>query len=358
MNKFFINKRYLFIFFIIFAICGCSTVPDMVSTEKKKGEKYSADEVRYLTIDQPFMTSGDYFRERNQDTVIDPAKFFSKSQTENINTVPQKETPLKTAKRADIVPEKPELKDVQPKPISLAVPFPVKIGVLIDRDNISADSASIIYQSISKSVGDLPVIIAEREMIEEALTQTRCPKQKDLKCLSQSLGIYPGIRMMVLVEKYIIPAQFPGTLTSVIGVADTGLGFTYPFMEIKVPVNAKSDLDVIMPGIMRNILDFASRKSKIMPWFCRAFSHENNAKSGLNKWYVTAGAQSGLKPGDILKVVSESKFVKSPAGMPAGWVPGIEKGRLKVQKLFAKDFAVCTLESGTGPDKGDLLLTP
>ena len=342
MNRFLINKIYPYIFLILLITWGCGTLPDIVSTEKEKGEKYSADEIRYLTIDQPSMASGDYFRERNQEPTIDPSKFFSKSKTEK--------TTVKTEEKAETVSKKAKIKNTQQKPASQAVSFPVKTGFIIDRNNVGADTVDMIYQSAKLAAEGLDIIIAEKEMIDEVLAQTQCSKQKDLKCLSQALGIYPGIRMIILVKKYIIPAQFPGTLTSIIGIADTGLDFNYPFMEIKVPVNVKSDLDAIMPGIMRNILDFASRKSNIMPWFCRAFSHENN------EWYITAGRQSGLKPGDSLKVIKGSKFAKSPAGIPAGWISGTEKGILKVQKLFSKDFAVCTLESGTGPDKEDILI--
>ncbi|QTA79389.1 Uncharacterized protein dnl_16570 [Desulfonema limicola] len=322
MNRFLTNKIYFLILFIILPLWGCSTVPDMVSTEKKKGENYSADDVRYLTIDQPFMASGDYFRERKQDTVIDPAGLFSKSQAKKTCTAPKKEP----------------------------VPFPLKTGVIINRDNINADTASLIYESIVQSAKELPVIIAESDMVEEAIAQIKCPNKKDLNCISESLGVYPGIRLMIMVEKYIIPAQFPGILTAITGFADSGVGFIYPFMEIKVPVNAKSDLDLIMPGIMRNILDYAIPKTHIMPWFCRTFSHENN------EWYITSGRDSGLKQGDLLKVVSGGKLIKNPAGMPAGWVPGIEKGVVKVHQLFSKDFAVCTLETGKGPDKEDILV--
>lgn len=352
MNRSFIKIIYIYIFLIIISAWGCSNLPDIVSTEKNKGEKYSADEVRYLTIDQPSMASGDYFRERNQEPGIDPLKFFSKSSSKKIKTAAKKQDLPEKTKKPVSAPEKIEVKKAQPVSEQHTEKFPTKVGLIIDRNNIRADTTNQIYKSAETASKDLNIIISEKQTIEEALAQLQCKNPKDLMCITKSLGVYPGIRTIILIEKYVIPDKFPGTLLAVIGVADTGLGFVYPFMEIKVPVNAKPDLNAIMPGIMRNILDFAQNKSGIMPWFCRAFSHENN------EWYITAGKQSGLKPGDSLKVIKGGKLVKSPAGMPAGWIPGTEKGFLKVQTLFAKDFAVCTLEKGAGPDERDILIMP
>ncbi|GBC62463.1 hypothetical protein DENIS_3435 [Desulfonema ishimotonii] len=62
--------------------------------------------------------------------------------------------------------------------------------------------------------------------------------------------------------------------------------------------------------------------------------------------------------GDELAVVSGGKLIKSPTGLPAGWIPGPTKGRLKVVQLFGKDFAVGKLIDGQGPKPADLLMKP
>ncbi|NJL59313.1 MAG: insulinase family protein [Desulfobacteraceae bacterium] len=53
--------------YLTLLIFGCSNAPDMVSTQKSGKDRYSADEIRRMTVDQPFLISGDYFREQERE---------------------------------------------------------------------------------------------------------------------------------------------------------------------------------------------------------------------------------------------------------------------------------------------------
>jgi hypothetical protein len=341
---------------------GCGPLPDMVSTEKKGDQKYSADDVRRMTVDQPFQISGDYFREREQKPSIDLGKVLSdKPEGDSASKPAETKAPGKTEQekqlaQAPAVP--PVAASVSERPVPAPVPdkkeapalpaFPTKVGIVLDTERIPPDTARDIMRLTPRAIGDLPLVPADPEKVQEVMARVECPK-KDLACLSVALGVYPGARMVTLVEEFSIPQKDKGSVTAKISVVDTGLMYRYPVMEITVPIENK-DKDAAIAKTLQQPLILAAKKSEIMPWFCRAFSAEKG------EWYVSAGKASGLKPGDKLQVTAPGKTVKSPVGLPAGWLDGAQKGTLTVIKLFGEDFAVCVLDKGDGPAPEDLLM--
>jgi hypothetical protein len=340
-----IPKRIIGMLFVFCAV-GCGALPDIVSTEKKDGERYSADEIRQITVDQPFQISGDYFRERDQEPAVVMGGKESKPPAAD-----SKQTASQTVKTpAEASAQKTPHAAAQPSPISKDSPqlktAPVKAGLIFDDKKISGETARRVLTALPRAADMLPVIIADPDKIHEVMANTPCP-QKDLYCLSGALNLYPGVRMAALIEE--IQAEGP-SVSAKVAVVDAGILFRYPIMQISVPV--KGDTDQAIAELLYNVLAFAVNKSQVMPWFCRTFSAEND------KWYITAGRQSGLEPGQKLKIISPGTLVKSPNGLPAGWIPGDEKGVLRVDKLFGQDFAVCSLESGAGPAPQDVLIRP
>ncbi len=366
MNQMFM-KKWLAPVLTLGILWGCGPLPDIVSTEKKEGQKYSADEVRQMTVDQPFQLSGDYFRERDQKPSTDLGKLFSRKaekkteaksvQTDTQQPVPKTEsTDTQAAVAADPVPVS-EIASAESSPVSdpvtekkTGVSFPVKTGLIIDKEKIFSETAQRIMQALPIAAQNLPVISADREKMEEVMSRSAC-QERDLQCLSAALSLYPGVRMLVLMENFDLPKEKSGNIKTRIGVVDAGLLFRYPTMEINLPLAGK-DPDTAIAAILHQVLDFAVKKSQIMPWFCRAFS------SDKGEWYVSAGGGTGLKTGQILQVISPGKVIQSPIGLPAGWIPGEVKGQLAVKQLFGEDFSVCTLKSGKGPEPEDLLVMP
>ncbi len=364
MNQIFM-KKWLAPVLTLGILWGCGPLPDIVSTEKKEGQKYSADEVRRMTVDQPFQLSGDYFRERDQKPSRDLGKLFSKKsekKTETKSVQPETQHPVPKAESTDTraamsassvseavsAPVSPAPAPVTEK--KTAVSFPVKIGLIMDKGNIRSETAQRILHVLPIAAQNLSVISADREKIEEVMSRSACP-ERDLQCLSAALSLYPGVRMLILIETFDLPKEKSGNIKTRIGVVDAGLLFRYPTMEIDLPLGGK-DTDTAIGAILHQVLDFAVKKSQIMPWFCRAFS------SDKGEWYVSAGSSTGLKTGQELQVISPGKVIQSPIGMPAGWIPGEVKGLLAVKQLFGEDFAVCTLKSGKGPEPEDLLVMP
>ncbi len=327
---------------------GCASAPDIVSKETKEGETYSADEVRRVTVDQPFLLSGDYFRERKQEKSIDIGKLLSKKEPES------KDSGVKELRNSEIQEQPP----IPPSPNSSIPnppnpqPFPPKIGFILDYESMTRETAEEILSAAPRAAEAFSAIVADQDQITEALAGTACLEKKDLLCASRAVGVYPGVRMLALIERFDVPKQMPGTAKTRIEVVDTGLAVRYPLIEITAQIRTEAEVNAFISQVLRNLFDFAVRKSSIMPWFCRSFSGEKQS------WYISAGKMSGLKPGDTLIVVSGGQLVKNPAGLPAGWIPGKQKGMLKVDLLFGKDFASCSLTEGDGPGSDDMLLAP
>ncbi len=366
---------------------GCGPKPDMVSTEKEPGEAYSADEVRRMTVDQPFLLSGEYFRERDQEPRVVLDEMLGEKDTPAAESVAEAPAAVAASKPRPVEKPAADAREARPAeksmaaateprpdipPVKAAAPseksgrkggapgpegassgefvLPVKVGVVVDGQGMAAGTPERISESIPMGVRGLPVVIADQDKVREVMTRAPCSSRRDLLCLSQALGVYPGVRMLVLVESAGLPERIPGTVTVRMAVVDTGLLFRYPMMEAAVPVDSAAAVDTALAGAVQRALAFAVDKSEVMPWFCRAFAFEDQT------WFVTAGGRTGLKPGDRLRVLSPGKVVKSPTGLPAGWLPGEFKGRIRVDQLFGADFAACSLVEGAGPGPEDLLV--
>jgi hypothetical protein len=82
-------------------------------------------------------------------------------------------------------------------------------------------------------------VIADQGAINEALGASDCMKNKDLLCVSKTLGLYPGVRMLVLIEALQVSEQTPAKALARVSLVDTGLPFRYPLMEVAADVQSK-----------------------------------------------------------------------------------------------------------------------
>ena len=305
---------------------GCAGAPDIVSREPEAGERYSAEEVRRMSVDQPFLMSGDFFRERNRDRdeMIRPGELIDS---------------VRSPASA------PADKGAEPLPSTASA---IKMALVFDPSSIGETVIGAAVSAVPVIERDLPVIVADPGRVRDMLASAGCLERRDLGCVSSSLGRYPGARMVILVEGF--ETTDTGSARLTVSVVDTGLGHRYPPMAIEAPAPSADDRNALVRGGLIRAVAFAVERSTGMPWYCRAFGQEGE------QWYVTAGERSGLTPGDRLVVVSPGRVVKSPAGAPAGWIPGEPKGTLQVDALFGDDFSACTLTDGSAPAAEDLLM--
>ena len=337
------------VLFLVIAmmIGGCASSPDMVSTSRAEGEKYSADEVREMVVDQPFLLSGDYFRERAQKPK-GLRELLNLGGDGKSETIHPSQSIIQTAYAGGGASSSSN------RPISSHAAYPsslpVKIGFLLDRGRVSDSTENTIFRLIPDIAPAFQVLPVSQDQIHEALSISDCLEKKDLLCIAGTLSLFPGVQMLALIERFDVPTQFPGSTVVKLAMVDTGIPFRYPAMEITASVNDALALENFIKGVLHKIFDVAVAKSGVMPWFCRAFSQDEG------KWYISAGERSGLTIGQPLRVMSGGRVVRAPGGLPAGWLPGKFKGTLKLELFFGSDLAVCSLVKGEGPNPEDVIL--
>lgn len=352
---------YINFFFILF-FWGCASSPDIVTTEKGENEKYSNADIREIAVDQPYLLSGDFFRERNQPTSIDFGAIFKAEEkiASNQTKLEQKITSLqqeisslkkKGPEKINVSPEQTVSQiheDVDNKQ-KITYKTKVKIGLLIDGSKIQPVNIRKISLTAEKLVKTMPVILVSNDEIYETLAQNNVLENKDLYRTSGILTVYPGIRMLVLMEEFKTPDFFPGTASAIISIIDSGLFYRYQPIRLEMKIENNKDMNIFLENIIHSALTKAVETSKIAPWFCRSFSSEDTL------FYINAGKETGLKKGMVLTIKTKGKFIKSPSGIPAGWLPGETKGLLKVEYFFGKDFAACMSISGENPTVHDFI---
>ncbi len=324
-------------FLVAVLAMGCAGAPDIVSQEPEEGERYSAESVRRMSVDQPFLMSGDFFRERDRDReeMIRPGDLIDSVRSKAPASDNGAEEPGPTTASADDAR--------QDKP-----GWPVKVALVFDPSSIGEAVIGAAMAAVPEIEQNLPVIVADPGRVRDMLASAGCLERRDLGCVSSSLGRYPGARMVILVEGFETTDTGAARLT--VSVVDTGLNHRYPPMAIEAPAPSADDRNALVRGGVTRAVAFAVDRTTEMPWYCRTFGREGD------QWYVTAGERTGLTPGDRLVVVGPGRVVKSPAGAPAGWIPGETRGTLRVESLFGDDFSACTLTDGSAPAAEDLLM--
>jgi len=355
------NSIFIFSIFLIFSCWGCASSPDIVTTDKKNATGYSNAQIREITIDQPNLLSGDFFRERTQTEAISDVDSGAASSAEKVisanqealekkvNALQNEVALLKTApaKTTPILVEK-SLQDNNDHPLEKSH-MKLKTGLLIDRSKVLADTVKRISLAAEKFVGTGKIVLVGNDEIYETLAQNNALENKDLYRTSGILTVYPGIRMLVLVENFTLPDAFPGMGNAMVSMVDAGLLYRYKPVKFEMHIKTDEDASKFVESIIYSTFTKAIESSQVTPWFCRVFSSEENFM------YINAGEKTGLEKGMLLKVSSPGKQVKSPAGTPAGWIPGEVKGILKVERFFGKDFAACSVVEGEKPTVYDYL---
>jgi hypothetical protein len=109
----------------------------------------------------------------------------------------------------------------------------------------------------------------------------------------------------------------------------------------------------VMGELVSSVVEALEKKAAQYDWYARVAMVEGK------EIYLTAGAASGLKVGDILSVYGPGKEIVHPvAKVSMGFQRGPYKGKVKVLKLFGRDAAEASLVSGKGKIEGNDLVTP
>lgn len=339
------------LFLFIFSCAGIDTQkPDIVSTKKVNGTISNA-EVRQIVVDQPFLISGDYFRERPtpKDT-IDIKGVFSKSK--NIE-----ERVAKLEKKLE-QNQSPNTQHMQMTMGAMNTNMQKKnmhMGPLTKIGIIMFDEITYLKDALSQNLNNLSpsynFLFYPEAQLKELFSPTNCLKEKDLRCISHNLSLYPGIRFLIIVNKAHVKPNFPQKMSLEIKIVDTGLSYTYILTDTLKEFKNEKEFKLYLKNISEEILKFADKKRTIMPWYSKIFSVKND------KYYLNAGKLSGLRPGDKLYVVEYEEPILAPTKVPVAWSPGKTLGKLKVIHLLGEDVSECVKVEGDMNFKvGDIVI--
>ncbi|MFP4533597.1 MAG: hypothetical protein ACLFNS_13020 [Desulfobacterales bacterium] len=274
-----------------------------------------------MTVDQPHLMSGDYFRTRG----IEDSK---------------------SAATDDVLLESEEEKSDQPQKMA-AVPavspdvraYPLKIGVLLEKDGFSATAAGRLMQAANQAADENMLLVNDTGM-REAVASTDCEAVTDIACIAENAALYPGVRMLLTVNQARLPEAFPGQTAVRLTLWDAALMYQYPEIEITDRIESSAEVNAFLEYAMAQVFDYARRKAEVMPSHCRVFSVKEN------RVYINAGEMTGIPTGETYPVVSGGDTVTSPTGVPVAWVPESEEARIRVERLVGSDAAECTVVNG------------
>ena len=340
--------------FLFFLVAGCSGRPDIVNTKTSPDKTYSDAQVRQMSVDQPFWVSGDYFRKRQSSAAATQKNAAAEGKLKSEATISEQPA----SARAPTAAGSPAAGTAALDAATAAGPanrpirhgLKIKVGMLVDRSAVGPwDEKQLVESmlSLAPAFAVLPVLPGQ---IAESLDTSGCIAKNDLSCAAPIINVFPGVRMLAVVREFSLPTSLPATAHAQVAVMDTGLPVQYPPMQIRMAVKEKKAADSFSNLVIRTIFEMALDKSRMMPWFCRTFASKNKT------WFINAGRRSGLKVGDTLTILSQGELVRTPTGLPAGWIPGDPKGTLKIVKLFGGDLAACRLLNGQEPSTEDLLV--
>lgn len=114
----------------------------------------------------------------------------------------------------------------------------------------------------------------------------------------------------------------------------------YPELDRRLGIMSKK----LAERVYNSVLPASSR----MGWRGKVLSVENA------RVYLNAGEKTGLRMGDVLKVVEPFKQIADfESGRVIGNIPGRIKGTIKIIQFFGEDGAIGVLQSGGGFTPGD-----
>ncbi|MBY0370492.1 hypothetical protein K2X33_07385 [bacterium] len=116
-----------------------------------------------------------------------------------------------------------------------------------------------------------------------------------------------------------------------------------PWLEIRGPASEMEEGKQAVGRALEKVLDRFPAIARKLAWVGRI------AKIDLNRFYITGGEQTGLRPGLLLRVYEPGTAVTDRLnGNDLGHAPGRFKGLLRITETFGTDASVAVLYTGAG----------
>lgn len=121
-----------------------------------------------------------------------------------------------------------------------------------------------------------------------------------------------------------------------------------PWLEIRGPASEMEEGKQAVTSALTKVLDKFPAIARKLSWIGHI------AKVDLNRYYVTGGEQTGLRPGLLLRVYEPGHQVSdATSGLALGQAPGRFKGLLRITETFGADASVAVLYTGAGFKEND-----
>jgi len=203
-------------------------------------------------------------------------------------------------------------------------------------------------RTLSMAMGDAlgktrAIKVSTPTQVDEALGKAGAINKSNISSNIKALGDALGVQAIVLTG--LVPPQGGSQGAMVLQVYNAFTGLQEDALVAPV-TKGPATAETVTKFAKNNVLRISGDLAKI-PWFGRvAFIKEG-------KVYLNLGENSGLKVGDLLKVVAPGKEVINPTtNRVLGYTADISQGEVKVTELLGDSAAVATPLSG-GPFKPD-----
>lgn len=220
-----------------------------------------------------------------------------------------------------------------------------KLGVVVS-SSADIELAQDLVQAISSAQADHAVTLIPAAAMAQQLSAYACEPDQPAAC-TERLAIYPGAQQLIQITQL---KTTQDQLQASIKIHDTAHGFEHAAQTLATPAEAGRATTQPLRNLADQILNAASTAASETPWSTRAFKQEGS------DIFLAAGERSGLKAGMLLSIHESGRNITSPTGSFAGWIPGAQKGVLKVTALFGEDYAMAELVEGQAPTSADQLL--
>lgn len=220
-----------------------------------------------------------------------------------------------------------------------------KVGVVYPQ---GAPLSGDLNEVLTATALDYPITLAPAGAVAEQLNAAACSADAIGRCLS-ALARYPGVQVLAVIEP-LQPTASGNALSTRIQLYDTAAGHAFPATAVEVPAVDGKAARATLEALADRVYLAVVQRNQLTPWNTHVFEQQGE------QWFLSAGADSGLKIGDRLAAHAAGKLIKSPSGSAAGWIPGPRKGVLEVVSFFGDDLAVAKLVGGQAPTPDDVLL--
>ncbi|MBN2809849.1 MAG: hypothetical protein JXR80_10190 [Deltaproteobacteria bacterium] len=225
-----------------------------------------------------------------------------------------------------------------------------KVGILFAAGFAPALSAEALLRTAPTVMAGQGFVYLEPAQLQTVLNNFRYRQAlNNPQVIASFLSEYPGSRYLLFLEGSRLPQFLPGLVELSFFVVDGYTGSRYPLQHLREGVTAAWQIEQALGRCLYNALAFVKTISSRVKPQGKIFLTQGRML------YLNIGCLSGLKPGQELEVLAPGRMITDPrTGLPAGFIAGSPRGRIRVVKGFGYDLAEAQLVAGQAM-MGDLV---